>query len=246
MRATSALLLTLVLVLALMGVGKASAGKVEKNCTTIQDGVLTYSAGHYLAGQPLVVGYDFYGYNYQAHVFSGYYANVYLGVEGFPPYEGNDVSYLAVNPGAASKWYWPYRQDRVVMKWNDAWLSNKDCNGDGLLDRHYGFSSYIGSGAWETNHQWGSYVGDDGNEHRWEYFVKIVALDRPYATPKNVDEDGDGVTDYVLVYDSAGDLIGRLIWGSFVEVLSVYNDPYAGDHGVEFRAPPAGFGVTSR
>jgi hypothetical protein len=67
-----------------------------------------------------------------------------------------------------------------MMKWNDAWLANVDCDGDGLLDRHYGFGSYIGSGAWLTNHMWGSYlhladewslvfVRDDGAEfpHTW-------------------------------------------------------------------------------
>ena len=45
-------------------------------------------------------------------------------------------------------------------KWNDAWLSNKDCDGDGLLDRHYGLDSYRGSGAWLTNHQSGEYEVD--------------------------------------------------------------------------------------
>lgn len=242
MRAAPAVLFILVLTLVLIGAGNASAAKAEKGCTTIQDGVLTYSAGHYLAGRPLGIGYDIYGYNYQAHMFSGYYANVYLGRDGFSPYEGDDWAYLAANPGAASKWYWPYRQTRVEMKWNDAWLSNRDCDGDGLLDRYYGFGSYIGSGAWETNHQWDSYVGEDGKEHKWEYFVKIVALDKPYATSKAVDEDGDGVTDYLLIFDSDGKLLGQLIWGSFVIVLDVYNDPYAGNHGVEFLAPPAGFG----
>ena len=70
--------------------------------TTIKDGTLTYSAGHYLAGQPLKTGYDVFGYNYQVHMFNGSYANVYLGGAGFPPYEGDDESYLAENPGARS------------------------------------------------------------------------------------------------------------------------------------------------
>ena len=65
---------------------------------------------------------------------------------------GDDESYLDENPGAASHWAWPYRSIKLVMKWNDAWLSNMDRDDDGMLDRHYGFSSYIGSGAWETNH----------------------------------------------------------------------------------------------
>ena len=53
------------------------------------------------------------------------------------------------------------------MKWNDAWLSNKDRDGDGKLDRHWGYDSYIGSGAWLTNHQ--KVNGE------WVYYVKIVA-----------------------------------------------------------------------
>lgn len=67
-------------------------------CTTLKDGVLTYSPGHYLYGSPIPVGYDSYGYNYYAHLFNGSYANVYLGGAGFPPYEGDDASYLAANP----------------------------------------------------------------------------------------------------------------------------------------------------
>ena len=47
-----------------------------------------YSAGHYLHDQVLPTGYDMFGYNYQAHQFSGSYANVYLGGGGFPPYTG--------------------------------------------------------------------------------------------------------------------------------------------------------------
>ncbi len=138
---------------------------------TIQDGLLTYSPSHYLHGQPLKVGYDIYGYNYQAHMFSGSYANIYLGGEGFPPYEGDTAAYLAQYPAAKFKWYWPYRDDQVIMKWNDAWISNKDCNGDGKLDRPSdNGGSYIGSGAWETNHQSGSEGGDDGKVRRWTYF----------------------------------------------------------------------------
>ena len=128
------------------------------DCTTIKDGILTYSAGHYLEGEPLETGYDPYGYNYQARMFRGSYANVYLGGAGYPPYEDNDEAYLAANPGAESHWAWPYRKVTLIMKWSDSWLSRKDCDGDLKLDRHYGFDTYIGSGAWETNHQYGSYI----------------------------------------------------------------------------------------
>ena len=69
-------------------VGAAMAKKDNKytdECTTIQDGVLTYSAGHYLEDELLQVGYDIYGYNYQAHMFNGLYANVYLVSPQFNP-----------------------------------------------------------------------------------------------------------------------------------------------------------------
>ena len=61
-----------------------------------------------------------------------------------------------------ASWCQAYKDVNLLMKWNDAWLSNKDCGGDGLLDRHYGLASYIGSGAWTTNHQSGAYIGEDG------------------------------------------------------------------------------------
>jgi hypothetical protein len=34
----------------------------------LQDGMMLYSTGHYLEGQPIPLGYDIYGYNYQAHL----------------------------------------------------------------------------------------------------------------------------------------------------------------------------------
>jgi len=73
MKITLGVVMMVVLVVSLVAVAAnpAAAGKPD-GCTTIQDGVLIYSAGHYLAGQPLQAGYDPYGYNYQAHMFSGY------------------------------------------------------------------------------------------------------------------------------------------------------------------------------
>jgi hypothetical protein len=117
------------------------------------------------------------------------------------------------------------------MKWNDAWLSNVDRDDDGMLDRHYGFSSYIGSGAWETNHMWGSYIGDDGKEHKWNSFTKIV------AAPSDAYTSGD------YWYEADGTEMGTVIWGQFAVIFDVYNDPYDGYHGVSYDAPaPTGFG----
>lgn len=206
----------------------ADKGKFS-GCTKITDGVLTYSEGHYLAGQLIKPGFDMYGYNYQAHLFNGYFANVYLGGDGFPPYEGDTETYLAENPGAASKWYWPYRDVILNMKWNDAWLSNKDCDGDGKLDRHYGFASYIGSGAWETNHQFGTYTNDDGKECHWTYFTKIIAVPE------------DAYLKEGIWYAADGTEIGPVIWSQFATIQDVYNDPCAGEHGA-FYVSPAGPG----
>ncbi|MEJ2595267.1 MAG: hypothetical protein P8100_09125 [bacterium] len=205
--------------------------KASNDCVKIKDGVLTYSAGHYLEGEPLETGYDIFGYNYQAHIFNGYYANAYLGRDGYPPYEGDTEAYLAENPGAENHWTWPYRDDMLVMKWNDAWLSNMDCDGDGLLDRHYGFDTYIGSGAWETNHTSGMYEGAEGEMCEWDDFYKIIA----------VPEDAELVDGYWVNAD--GVEIGEAIWGQFAIIQYVYNDPCAGYEGAQYISPDhPGFG----
>jgi hypothetical protein len=75
----------------------------------------------------------------------------------------------------------------------------------------------------------GWYIGADGEVHQWEYFVKIVA---PDYSP--TDTNGDGLDDI-----SGADII----WGSFLVIQRVYNDPYAEVHGVEELVNPAGFGA---
>ena len=113
-----------------------------------------------------------------------------------------------------------------MMKWNDAWLSNKDCNGDGLLDRPDDMGgTCIGSGAWLTNHQSGTYIDDNGNECNWIWFVKIVAV-----------LSGAVVRDGVW-YTADGAEIGAVLWGPFAVIQSVYNDPCGGFHGVEYLSP---------
>jgi hypothetical protein len=204
------------------------------NCVTIQNGVVMYSAGHYLAGQPLMTGFDPFGYNYQGMKFKGSYANAYLGRDGYPPYDGDDDAYLAANPGAESTWYWPYRDTFLMMKWNDAWLSNEDCDSDGELDRHYGYPGYQGSGAWLTNHMKGSYVvtAKKGMKLcKWTYFVKIVAA------------PDDATLNSGVWYNAGGVEIGAEIWGDFATVQEVSNDPCAGENGVLYHSPAGpGFG----
>jgi len=193
-------------------------------CTTIKSGMLNYASG-YMAGQPLKTGFDAYGYNYQARLFNGSYFNAYANGGGFPAYDGDDAAYLAANPTAAGHWAWPYRSVTINMKWNDAWLSNQDCDGDGKLDRHYGLPSYIGSGAWLTNHQ-----SDTQDDVHWTYFVKIVAAPASATTTAGV-------------WFVGGDEMGPAIWGEFGVIQEVYNDPSVGAHGILYKSPTSpGFG----
>ena len=168
-----AFLLVALLLLTLPSVATAGNGN---GCTTIQDGSLVDSMGN-----PLVVGYDQWGYNYQAHLYNGFYSNF---TRPTPPVTEDDT--------------W------LQMKWNEAWLSNKDCDGDNLLDRHYGHDTYLGSGAWLTNHMWGG----EGEEH-WTYFVKIVAA------------PADAYVDGGVWYAANGTEIGPVIWGEFAIIQEV-------------------------
>ena len=188
---------------AVLAKGQESACKAKDDCTTIQDGELLTSDGVLIT-----TGYDEWGYNYQAHLFNGMYCDAY-----------RDAA-----------WCQPYKEDNLAMKWNDAWLSNKDCDGDGLLDRHFGFPSYIGSGAWLTNHQSGEYELY-GKVCKWNYFVKIVAA------------PADAYVDGGFWYNADGVEIGSVIWGAFAIIQEVSNDPCNGIHGLQYVSPDrAGLG----
>ena len=172
-------------------------------CTTIQDGTLTDPEG-----DSIVVGFDDWGYNYQARSFNGKFCDAY-----------RDAS-----------WCQDWADDNLMMKWNDAWLDNKDCDGDGKLDRHYGVVSYIGSGAWLTNHQSGKYIDENGKKQRWSYFTKIV------AAPVDAWVDNG----QWMMQDAQGNdvVIGTVIWSSFAVIMEVYND--TGDptaHGILYNSP---------
>jgi len=191
----------LIIMVALALVAAGGSAVLAKNgktkCTAITSGELVNSAG-----DTILPGYDQWGYNYQAHIFNGTYCDAY-----------RDAA-----------WCQAYKDVELIMKWNDAWLSNQDCDGDGALDRHYGYDSYIGSGAWITNHQTDTYELD-GKKCRWTYFTKIVAApDDAYLQ--------DGVW-----YTAGGDEIGPVIWGQFATIQSVYNDPCAGVGGKEYGSP---------
>lgn len=180
-------------------------------CTKIQDGVLYTSDG-----ELLTTGFSDWGYNYQGHIFNGAYCDYH------PVYR----------PGGANhEWCMAnYGDVDLVMKWNDAWLSNVDCTDDGLLDRHYGLDSYIGSGAWTTNHMWGSYMLD-GQTCNWDYFVKIIAA------------PADATLVNGVWYAAGGTEIGPAIWGSFAIIQEFDNDPCSGGHILYYQSPDhTGFG----
>jgi hypothetical protein len=173
------------------------------DCTTIQDGTLLTSDG-----RVITPGYDEWGYNYQAHMFNGGYCDAY-----------RDAA-----------WCQAWKDVDLIMKWNDAWLSNKDCDGDGTLDRYHGHPSYIGSGAWLTNHMWGTYELN-GTICEWDYFTKIV------AAPSDAYKVGG------MWYAADDTEIGPVIWGAFATIQDVENDPCAGIEGMQYLSPDhPGFG----
>lgn len=179
-------------------------GWAKSSCTTIQSGDLINSTG-----SVITTGYDDWGYNYQAHMFNGFYCDSYRNAD----------------------WCQPYAEDELIMKWNEAWLSNVDCDDDGLLDRHYGFDSYVGSGAWLTNHEKGTYTSEEGATCQWEYFTKIIAAPL------------DAILEEGIWFAADGTEIGPEIWGEFARIQSIYNDPCGGFNGVEYLSPDhAGFG----
>ena len=173
-----------------VGIIKAWADS-SGTCTTIQDGSLVDSAGN-----PLATGYDQFGYNYQAHEFNGNYDSVDRNLDG--TYWGSTGDFV---------------DDHLSMKWSDDWLSNKDCTGDGLLDRD-GFTNI--SKGWLTNHVEGYYDSDgDGTQDAYyTYFVKIV-----WVGP------------------------GGSLWEQYEIIQEVTDDPVGGLEGLQFKMGVPGFGL---
>ena len=217
-KTTATLLIAMFMISAMVLVIPAMAKKGD-GVTTIRDGTLVDEWGN-----PLVLGFDEYGYNYQAHMFNGWYWN-----SGRPEVPFTDEQSL-IDAGKSTTW--------LIMKWSDVWLSNVDRNNDGKLDRGIGpdYASSGVEGAWETNHQFGSYIGEDGKEYKWNYFVKIVCA--PEGAYKETHEDG---VEYWHLSD--GTEMGTVLWGAYARVLQIYNDQGTGEHGVEYNpAGPTGFG----
>lgn len=179
-----------------MGLTLAVSNQGWAQCATIPDGNIVASTG-----EVVTLGYDEFGYNYQAHMYNGRLCD-YDRVPG-----GEDCVI------------------DLIMKWNDAWLSNKSCDGDNTLDRHFGSPSYLGSGAWLTNHQSGKVEDAKGRLRKWTYFIKIVAA------------PDDGYVQNGFWYTAGGMEIGLVIWGSFAIIQELLNDPSNGIHGNLYKSP---------
>ena len=205
----------------IIGITSDNAVAKKSECYTIKDGGI-YDVNNNL----ITTGYDEYGYNYQAHIFNGFYWNSQR-----PIIPWTEETLIAA--GKSTTW--------LVMKWSDVWLSNKDCDGDGVLDRGLPCNpqqtlpiSSACEGAWVTNHQSG--LTDEmpnGKIKKWTYFVKIVKV------PDDAYKHGDyWYTDSTLETE-----IGSVIWGAYARVIQISNDPYFGEHGVLYKTETSpGFG----
>lgn len=203
---------TFICFLALMVLLFSPMGTVAlaRQCVTIQSGQLYDSSG-----EKIEMGFDNWGYNYQAHMFNGKYCQAYHN----------------------ASWCQPYADIDLEMTWNDAWLSNKDCDGDGKLDTHYGYESYRGSGAWLTISQKGFFVDKKGARQQWSSLERIVAVPR------------DAILREGRWYTSDGTEIGPSIWDNFAVTMRyvqstgvkvqgiLYLSPFAGKAPVRSRIP---------
>jgi len=203
----------LCMILAMMVI---TAVLVSAQCAIIEDGTIVDTKGNQIN-----TGFDKWGYNYQAHLFNGLYWN----------YSRPAIPWTKqtlIDAGMSTT--------ILVMKWSDTWLSNKDCNLDGILDRGYSCNpenpvSSACLGAWVTNHQSG-WVDVNGKMRKWTYFVKIVMV------------PDDAYTDTGYWFTADGIEIGSVIWGAYARILQISNDPsIEGEHGVYYKSPASpGFG----
>jgi hypothetical protein len=185
-------------VLAVFVVLVAVSMSFGQTCATIKDGSILDANG-----TAITLGYDEFGYNYQARIFNGTYDGADRKLDG--TYYGQTGDFI---------------NDKLIMKWSDEWLSNKDCFGsDHKLDRGGPTGNSMG---WVTNQIEGDYLGSDGDYHHYTYHSKIV-FDAGVACSFNKPE---------------------CIWGSYAIIEETQNDPF-GEYGGKIRnrlMNPAGLG----
>jgi len=199
----------------------AKGGK--NDCATIKDGTIEYGR----VGDPnteiIPIGYDQWGYNYQAHMFNGMWCD-------YHPY---------YRPGGAGHddCIRDMGNVELMMKWSDEWLSNKDCNDDGKLDRGYscdpdGANNSGCPGAWLTNHERGTYINAAGDVCSYYIFIKFIAAPDDAYVAEPYDEDGNGTW-----YTIDNIEIGVQIWGAFAVIQEVERDTCQGTHGATYISP---------
>ena len=118
-----AILGLLISAMLVMSISLVMAKGGKDKCATIKDGTIEYGRVGDPNDEIIPIGYDAWGYNYQAHLFNGWYWN---NQRPDPPY--TDEQSL-IDAGKSTTW--------LIMKWSDEWLANTDCNGDGKLDSGY-------------------------------------------------------------------------------------------------------------
>jgi hypothetical protein len=204
----------------------AFADEPKTSCNTIPEGNIVYSPNHFLAGQKITTGFNEYDTNYPAYNFNGWYVNAYFPKYGFPPYNGDLQEYISENPGVVNTTWYAFMNARMVMNWNDAWLSNKDCTGDFLLERHFGFDTFQGSGAWLISKASGTFVGSNGEACNWFYFSKIKAVpvdatlsEGFWYTPDGIEYGRDAGEGTAIIQEVVNDPCGLL-------PVATYNSPF--------------------
>lgn len=144
--------------------------------------------------------------------------------EGFDEYGYNYGSNLFVGPAYLYDrnpdydFGYGYNDDLLVMKWSDNWEPGMNPTDNPEL--------YMG--AWVTN-LWEGYADEDGDgiEEHYTYFVKIVYMgttEHHYFGEPLIPGDPDFSPN------------GWYIWGYFVVVQEVWNDPSIGITGVQTLA----------
>ncbi|MCK5358171.1 MAG: hypothetical protein KAJ48_07230 [Elusimicrobiales bacterium] len=155
-------------------------------CRNIQSGEL------YRWNELLGTGFDSWGYNYQGHGFNGAYCDHY---RDFRPGSPGNIDCEAAYSGL-----------KLQMRWNDEYLSNKDCiGGDGHLDLHPNFPSYLSSGATLSATLRGTYQ-HNSEVCELDYTIKI------FADPRAAIKDDEGLWWYTI----DGKELGPVLWEDFV------------------------------
>jgi hypothetical protein len=138
-------------------------------------------------GDTITEGFNLYGINYQ-------WKFARKGVEEICQYTAKvweddpEITYEACIEAQRNEKFQLIKQ---TEKWNNAWLSNKDCSGDEKLDRHYGFDSYLGSRAGQMVNIRYSYNNAENVQCKANIFWVI------YAAPSNAHLDQDTGNWYV-------------------------------------------------